>query len=278
MGAGESRPPSPPLRAIREPTRTDAERAIAQRLRRGNGDGEGDLGDSGLLDAASWGGSNRAAEVVGAFVLLRRRRLLLNGCRVAAVPTEIDRLAALLGELNLSNNLELRGPLPPTIGSLSLLTELNISGTQISELPTEIGQLGLLERLYCNGCPLLEIPAEVGQLANLRFLHAMGCRLTTLPPEIGALTKLQHLSVKDNHEFREMPPEVGDCSALETLSVAGCLELSELPATVGYLSKLRRLGTAEANEQRLEGQALEARLAEFRRQLGSSIKSAGKKS
>ena len=63
--------------------------------------------------------------------------------------------------------------LPPEIGQLANLAELNVSYNQLTTLPPEIGQLTDLTRLYLGGNPLPpEYPTDTAQL--LAYLREKG--------------------------------------------------------------------------------------------------------
>lgn len=54
--------------------------------------------------------------------------------------------------------------LPPEIGKLQGLTDLNLNENQLTELPKEIGQLKYLRRLELSANQLTELPEEIKQL------------------------------------------------------------------------------------------------------------------
>ena len=61
--------------------------------------------------------------------------------------------------------------LPPEIGNLTSLTELDLDGNQLTELPPEIGNLTGLTKLdlWVNG--LTALPSEIGNLTGLTSLN-----------------------------------------------------------------------------------------------------------
>ena len=84
--------------------------------------------------------------------------------------------------------------LPPEIGNLTNLTELNLSSNQLATLPPEIWQLTKLIVLDLQNTKLATLPPEIGNLTNLTELKLSCNPLVTLPPEIGQLTKLTRLT------------------------------------------------------------------------------------
>lgn len=75
----------------------------------------------------------------------------------------------------------------------SVVTELDLQGTQL-----EI------------------IPAEIAHLTELVKLNARDNGLWALPPQIGELTLCLHLDVSKN-QLTELPPEIGQLNDLRTL-------------------------------------------------------------
>jgi hypothetical protein len=104
--------------------------------------------------------------------------------------------------------------LPPEIGQLTNLRELDLSGVggacnnRIKELPPEIGQLSNLQTLDLSwNFNLTKLPQEIGQLSKLRILDLSINRIEELPPEIGYLTNLQELDLNSN-PIAKLPPEL----------------------------------------------------------------------
>ena len=115
------------------------------------------------------------------------------------------------------------GPLeeiPPQIGQLTALRELNFSDKQVRVLPREIGQLTNLEGLILSGHRLTELPPEIGQLTKLKCLCLSDGTLTALPREIGQLTNLEMLKLSNN-QLTTLPVEVASLPKLKSLAVKG---------------------------------------------------------
>ena len=117
----------------------------------------------------------------------------------------------------------LTGPIPPEIGNLTNLTNLDLSGGNLTG----------------------PIPPEIGNLTNLRFLDLSYNRLTgPIPPEIG-LTNLAYLDLSRNRLTGPIPPEIGNLNLLGVWG--GPLDLSynqltgPIPPEIGNLTSLRWL-------------------------------------
>ena len=93
------------------------------------------------------------------------------------------------------------GEIPAELGSLSYLTDLALTGNELSgEIPAELGSLANLERLNLSSNWLSgEIPAELGSLANLESLVLDDSGLSgEIPPELGSLSYLELLNLSQN--------------------------------------------------------------------------------
>jgi internalin A len=129
--------------------------------------------------------------------------------------------------------------LPPEIGQLTNLQQLELGGNQLTELPPEIGQLTNLRQLVIGLNELTELPPEIGQLTNLQQLHLGANQLTALPPEVGQLANLRQLELGAN-QLTALPPEIAQLTNLHTLHLDGN-ELATLPQEICQLTNLRQL-------------------------------------
>ncbi len=156
------------------------------------------------------------------------------------IPPEIGDLTALT-ELELGNSLfsdgppnELTGPIPSEIGNLTSLTWLALDSNQLTgSIPSQIGNLTSLTWLSLSGNQLSgPIPSQIGNLTSLTSLWLYGNQLTgPIPPEIGKLTNLTHLALSSNRLTGPIPPELGKLTNLEYLSIdfnqlTGCVPAS----------------------------------------------------
>lgn len=110
-----------------------------------------------------------------------------------------------LKELDLSNN-HLQS-LPPEIGSLIQLQKLRLNDNELRLIPKEIGLLTQLTHLYVNSNHLQFIPIEMGFMAQLQYLHLFNNKLKSIPKEIGLLTQLKKLTLFHN-KFKCVPEEI----------------------------------------------------------------------
>jgi len=106
--------------------------------------------------------------------------------------------------------------LPESIGNISSLEILIISGTSIKELPNSIGKLSNLTTLLVYRNRLTEIPSAIGNLKNLTSLNFQENRITILPKEIGNLFRLRNLHLQRN-KLEKLPVEIVYLDKLEKL-------------------------------------------------------------
>ncbi|MRX65543.1 hypothetical protein [Maribacter luteus] len=126
--------------------------------------------------------------------------------------------------------------IPPEIGQLIDLEDLNIAENQLTSIPKEIGQLTNLTRLHLGDNLLTAIPAEIGQLIDLSSLVLNQNELTELPPELAQLTNLKDLGLGDN-QFTSVPPEIWKLIGLVSLDLSKN-QLTSLPKEIGLLTNL----------------------------------------
>ena len=138
-----------------------------------------------------------------------------DGITLSGTPLRVTTLRFLgLGSLFRKVN----GEIPPELGNLSALEELNLLGNGlVGQIPPELGSLSALEELHLGGNRLTgEIPPELGNLSNLQRLILYVNLLTGgLPSELGNLTSLVSLQVYDNQLTGEIPASFVDLNNLE---------------------------------------------------------------
>ena len=149
------------------------------------------------------------------------------------------------------NDPGIKGSLPPEIGNLPYLTDLNMGGPYVDchftgSLPEEIGNLSNLERLYITYCEKLApgpIPSWIGNLTKLKVLQIYGHNFTgQLPESIGNLTNLEHLDIKHCSLDSTVPASFGNLRNLKFLRMFENGNLhGPIPASLSNLPEWWRL-------------------------------------
>ena len=146
-------------------------------------------------------------------------------------------------ELNLTSN-QLKGEMPPELGSLTNLKVLALGGNELTgTIPTWLGSLANLEELYLWGNELTgEIPSELSNLANLKVLALDGNELTgTIPTWLGSFANLEELYLWGNELTGEIPAELGSLANLVELHLADNQLTGEVPVELSNLTNLKVL-------------------------------------
>ena len=102
--------------------------------------------------------------------------------------------------------------------SIKNTTGIDLSDGGLSgSIPPEIGQLIYLENLNLSRNQLIgSIPLEIGNLANLKYLYLDQNLLTgEIPAEIGELTNLKRLRLMNNQFSGDIPESICDLSNLD---------------------------------------------------------------
>ena len=155
--------------------------------------------------------------------------------------------------LNLSDP-GIKGSLPPEIGNLPYLTDLNMGGPYVDchftgSLPEEIGNLTNLKRLQMDNCPFEgRLPESLGNLSNLEWLYIARCEKlapSPIPSWIGNLTKLKLIQIYGHNFTGQLPESIGNLTNLEHLDIKYCSLDSTVPASFGNLRNLKFLRLSE---------------------------------
>lgn len=96
--------------------------------------------------------------------------------------------------------------LPPALGTLTELRELDLSGNALEELPPWIGALSHLEALDLSGNRLTHLPEALAGLTALQRLGLGGNQFVDVPHWLGRLP-LTDLGLADNPHLLIPPPE-----------------------------------------------------------------------
>jgi internalin A len=156
---------------------------------------------------------------------------------------KLTELPESLGQLTQLQTLNLSGnqltALPESLGQLTQLQTLNLSRNQLTALPESLGQLTQLQTLNLSRNQLTALPESLGQLTQLQTLDLSGNQLTALPESLGQLTQLQWLSFSEN-QLTALPEWLGQLTQLQTLDLYDN-QLTALPKSLGQLAQLRRL-------------------------------------
>ncbi|MCY3698553.1 MAG: Ig-like domain-containing protein [Gemmatimonadetes bacterium] len=138
----------------------------------------------------------------------------------------------------------LTGPIPPTLGALSQLRTLNLSGNSLTgPIPPEFGGLAALDTLDLGLNALTgPIPPELGALSQLKVLRLPENSLAgPIPRELGRLAQLEELQLRENSLVGAIPPELGDLLNLRELYLTRNELTGDIPPELGNLANLENL-------------------------------------
>lgn len=181
-------------------------------------------------------------DTVGRVVALRLPRNDLAG----RLPPQLGYLDQ-LRELDLSGN-RLEGPIPAQLGDLSNLTLLNLGENELEgPIPPRLGDLTDLSQLLLWVNELVgPIPPELGSLTNLLVLGLGINELEgPIPPQLGNLANLYYLYLDGNRLEGPIPPELGNLSRLYELILNRNRLSGSIPSWLGSLPNLTRIGLGE---------------------------------
>ncbi|MBV9927616.1 MAG: leucine-rich repeat domain-containing protein [Acidobacteria bacterium] len=129
--------------------------------------------------------------------------------------------------------------LPESLGRLTQLRSLDLTGNQLKELPESLGRLTQLEDLSISNNQLTALPAWFDQFTRLNALYLSSNLLTELPACLSGLTELKSLTFTNN-QVKTLPEWLGKLSRLQDLSVGGNF-LTSLPNSLTELTYLEEL-------------------------------------
>ncbi|XP_056159289.1 probable LRR receptor-like serine/threonine-protein kinase At3g47570 [Syzygium oleosum] len=138
----------------------------------------------------------------------------------------------------------LSGVVPPCIGNLSFLREVNLHSNNFhSEIPSQFGRLFRLQKLILyNNSFSGQIPLNLSRCSNLLVLDFGENKLRgNLPSELGSLSNLQQLIVEKNNLTGNIPPSFGNLSSLQLFATSFNNLSGMIPKTLGRLRTLNTL-------------------------------------
>ncbi|MCY3679689.1 MAG: hypothetical protein OXH66_19160 [Gemmatimonadetes bacterium] len=181
-------------------------------------------------------------DTVGRVVALRLPRNDLTG----RLPPQLGYLDQ-LRELDLSGN-RLEGPIPAQLGDLSGLTLLNLGQNELEgPISPRLGDLANLSQLLLWANELEgPIPPELGRLTNLLVLGLGINELEgPIPPQLGNLANLLYLYLDGNRLEGPIPPEFANLTRLYELILNRNRLSGSIPSWLGRLPNLTRIGLGE---------------------------------
>eukprot|EP00667_Euglena_gracilis_P009198 EG_transcript_9330 len=132
--------------------------------------------------------------------------------------------------------------LPPAMGQLVALTDLNLSHNSLTTLPEEIKELASLKSLSVDSNCLARLPDGLSQCKKLEVVSLVSNQLTSVAPlaPLAASLCIVHLS---NNQLPELEIPLEKCTRLGTLTLSSN-QLTAVPPKMGTLTKLRVLKMA----------------------------------
>lgn len=126
--------------------------------------------------------------------------------------------------------------LPESLGRLTQLRSLNLSGHRLKALPEGLGKLTQLQSLNVSFNRLEALPE---QLTHLESLNLSWNHMSKVPEAIRSFSRLKSLKLSQN-EFTILPEWIGQLSRLQSLDIDE-LGLSSLPGELRHLTQLQSL-------------------------------------
>ncbi len=182
------------------------------------------------------------ADTAGRVVALRLPRNDLAG----RIPPQLGYLDQ-LRELDLSGN-RLEGPIPAQLGDLSGLTLLNLGQNELEgPISPRLGDLTSLSQLLLWANELEgPIPPELGRLTNLLVLGLGINELEgPIPPQLGDLANLYFLYLDGNRLEGPIPSQLRNLSRLHEFILNRNRLTGSIPSWLGSLPNLTRIGLGE---------------------------------
>ncbi|KAI4387094.1 hypothetical protein MLD38_004952 [Melastoma candidum] len=158
-----------------------------------------------------------------------------------SLPMSIGNLSFQLEHLLLQEN-RFVGSVPPSIGNLLGLLELNLSFNLLNgSIAEEINQLQRLQLLLLSDNSFRgEIPAALGEIPPLWTLNLSNNMFSgRIPPSLGNLTKLGKLFLHNNLLEGNIPPTLGNLVKLDTLDLSHNRLTGSIPSEILRINEIR---------------------------------------
>jgi len=142
----------------------------------------------------------------------------------------------------------LAGTFSPSIGNLTFLRTLNLSGNNLQgEIPSSIGHLSRLRYIdLSNNLFHGEVNANLKNCTSLERIHFDSNRFTgKIPGWLGGLSSLKSIAIMKNNLTGAIPPSLANLSALQELYLNYNLLEGSIPEELGRLNTLEFLALAE---------------------------------
>lgn len=164
------------------------------------------------------------------------------------LPENITQLSKL--ESMVLSTCKLYGTLPPWLGNMTSLIDLELSGNYYAgRIPRELGKLKNLQQLelYYNQLEG-EIPEEIANLTELIDLDMSVNKFSgRIPESICRLPKLEFFQLYNSCLTGEIPAVIANSTTLKMLSLYGNFLTGEVPKNLGRSSELVAVELSENN-------------------------------
>ncbi|MDD2871719.1 MAG: type II secretion system protein GspG [Candidatus Gracilibacteria bacterium] len=153
-----------------------------------------------------------------------------------SIPTEVWTFTNIKGIISPGCGVQI----PTTIGNLTNLEYLDVSGNDLSLITTELGNLTKLKLLKINNTGINSFPTGVDNIISLTDLNISGNSISIIPTTIGNLTNLVNLELNTLPSVTSIPSTIGNLTKLNILSIDET-GISTLPTSIGNLINMQSL-------------------------------------
>lgn len=156
---------------------------------------------------------------------------------------QLRQLPSLVGleTLHMRNTQRTLANMPPSLESLTNLTDLDLSYNDLPKVPDALYTLPGLKRLNLSNNAITELSLALEVWQHLETLNLCCNKLTALPPSLCKLTCLRRLYLNDNKlDFEGIPSGIGKLVNLEVFSAASN-HLEMIPEGLCRCGSLKKL-------------------------------------